>query len=52
MENKKSDVYPLRIIKKKINKNYVKVKDKKLDLEIKNINIYNCLASLAVIKRI
>ena len=52
-KNKKSDIFPLKIIK---NNNFmkilVKVKNKKIALETKNINIYNILAALAVIKEL
>ena len=49
--DKKSDIYPLKIIKNNIfTKIFLKVKNQKIDLEIKNINIYNVLASLAVMK--
>ena len=50
-KDKKSDVYPLRIIKRKnLIKIFVKIKKQKIVLNIKDINIYNLLASLAVIK--
>ena len=50
-KDKKSDVYPIRIIKNKNSiKIFVKVKNQKIALDIKDINIYNLLASLAVIK--
>ena len=49
----KSDIYPIRTI---TNKNFtkitIKVKDQILDLEVKNINIYNVLAALAVLKEL
>ena len=52
-KNKKSDVFPLKIIKNKnLVKIVVKVKNQKIELEIKNINIYNVLATLAVIKEL
>ena len=52
-KNKKSDVFPLKIIKNKnLVKIFVKVKNQKIELEIKNINIYNVLATLAVIKEL
>ena len=52
-KNKKSDIYPLRISEGKfLTKILFKVKDEKLDLTVKNINIYNILASLAVIKEL
>jgi len=48
-KDKKSDIFPLKIFKNRdLVKIFVKVKNKKIDLEIKNINIYNVLASLAV----
>ena len=50
-KNNKSNVYPLRIIKSKNSiKIFVKVKKQKIILDIKDINIYNLLAALAVIK--
>ena len=52
-KDKNSDIYPQRIIKKKNSSTIsLKVKNKKIDLKIKNINIYNILASLAVIKEL
>ena len=52
-KNKNSDIFPLRIISNKhVTKIFLKVEDQKIDLEIKNINIYNVLASLAVIKEL
>jgi len=49
-KNNKSDIFPLSVIKKKNStKIVVKVNDKKINLEIKYINIYNLLSSLAVI---
>jgi len=49
--DKKSDIYPLKITKnKKLIKIFIKAKKQKIALEIKDINIYNLLASLAVIK--
>jgi MurE/MurF fusion protein len=52
-KNKKSDIYPFKIVK---NKNsittFIKLKNQKIVLNIKNINIYNLLASLAVIKEL
>jgi MurE/MurF fusion protein len=52
-KNPKSDIILLRIKKNKnLNKIFLKVKNKKIILEIKNINIYNVLASLAVIKEL
>jgi len=50
---KKSDIFPFRIIKSKnLTKLFLKVKNKKIELEIKDINIYNVLASLAVINEL
>ena len=50
---KKSDVYPLKITKGKIfTKLFVKVMGENIDIVIKNINIYNVLSSLAVIKEL
>jgi MurE/MurF fusion protein len=52
-KNKKSDVCPLRMSKlKNLVRISVKVKDKKINLEIKNVNIYNVLASLAVMQEL
>jgi MurE/MurF fusion protein len=49
-KDEKSDVFPLKIIRNKNSiKVLIKVKNKKIDLIIKDINIYNVLASLAVI---
>ena len=48
-KDNKSDVYPLKVIKNKNTiKIFVKVKKQKITLNIKDINIYNLLASLAV----
>jgi len=46
--NKKSDIYPIYEKKKKIFK--IKVLDEEITLNIKNINIYNTLSILAVLK--
>jgi MurE/MurF fusion protein len=52
-KNKKSDVYPIKTSNNKnLIKMSVKVKDQNLDLSIKNINIYNLLASLALLKEL
>ena len=52
-KDKKSDVFPLKIIRNKtLIKILIKVKNQKIDLTIKDINIYNVLASLAVIKEL
>jgi MurE/MurF fusion protein len=50
-KNKKSDVFPLRVIKNEDKKKIIfKVGNEKINLEFKDINIYNVLASLAIIK--
>ena len=50
-KNNRSDIYPIRITPgKNLTKILFKVKNEKIDLQIKNINIYNVLAALAVIK--
>ena len=52
-KDKKSDIYPIRTIKhNNLIKVSIKVKKKKIDLEIKDINIYNVLASLAVLNEL
>ena len=52
-KNKKSDVCPIKTSNiKNLIKMTIKVKDQKLDLCIKNINIYNLLASLALLKEL
>ena len=52
-KDKKSDIYPLKIIKNgNYKKIFIKIKNRKIDLDIKDINIYNVLASLAVIKEL
>ena len=53
-KNKNSDIFPLKIIKKNkfLTKVLFKVKNEKINLEIKNINIYNILASIAVLKEL
>ena len=52
-QSRKSDIFPLRAIKGKILTRYsIQVMNEKIDLEIRNINIYNVLASLAVIKEL
>ena len=52
-KDKKSDIFPLRIIKSNdLVKIFVKVKNQKINLVFKNINIHNVLASLAVIKEL
>ena len=49
--NKKSDVYPIFISQKnKFKILSIKVKDEIVKLEVKNINIYNVLSSLALLK--
>ena len=50
-KSRKSDIFPLKIVKgKSFTKLSLQVINEKIDLEIKNINIHNVLASLAVIK--
>jgi MurE/MurF fusion protein len=52
-KNKKSDILLLKTHKSKdLTKIFLKVSDKKITLEIKSINIYNVLASLAVLKEL
>ena len=52
-KSKKSDVYPISIKKNKIKKILTfKVKNQILKLEIQNINIYNILSSLALLKEL
>ena len=52
-KDKKSDIYPLKVSKSKnLIKIFLKAKDQKIDLEIKYINIYNVLASIAVLKEL
>ena len=49
--NKNSDIYPLNIKKDKIfTKIYVKINKQVLNFKFKNINIYNVLSSLALLK--
>jgi MurE/MurF fusion protein len=48
--NKNADIYPLKVINKEnLIKFSLKLNNKKIDFEIKNINILNVLASLAAI---
>jgi len=50
-KNNKSDIFPLRSNKVKNGTNILlKVMNRKIDLEVKNINIYNVLAAMAVLK--
>jgi len=52
-KSKKADVYPIRTKKYgEVKKIIIRVKDVILELRIKNINIYNVLASLAVLKEL
>ena len=52
-KNKASDVQLKQIIKKNdISKIIVKINNKKVELEIKDINIYNVLASLALLDKL
>ena len=49
----KSDVYPIKLFKKKYkNKAKIKVKNQIYNLEIGDINIYNVLSSLALLKEL
>ena len=49
--SKKSDVYPITIKQqRKVKQITINVKNEILNLKVKNINIYNVLASLAVLK--
>ncbi len=51
--SKKSDVFPISIIKKnKTSKLKIKVDQKVIRLKVKNLNIYNILASLALLNRL
>ena len=50
-KSRKSDIFPLKIVKgNSFTKLFLQVINEKIYLEIKNINIHNILASLAVIK--
>ena len=50
-KNKKSDIHPLKVTQSKNSTNlFLKVASKKVKLNVKNINIYNVLAALAVLK--
>ena len=48
--NKKSNIYPIRIVRNK--KLVIKVNSQIFSFKIKNINIYNVLSSLAVLKEL
>ncbi len=49
--NKKSDIFPLIVRKNNKNTNVlVKISNKKINLTIKNLNIYNVLSTLALLK--
>ena len=49
--SKKSNIYPTKIIRKSRNiKMLVKVDNQFLNLETKDLNIYNILSSIAVLK--
>ena len=52
--DKKSDIHPLSIIKKSNQNTNLKltIKDQKFNFEFKNINIYNILSSIAVLKEL
>ena len=50
---KQADVYLLKVKKyENVNKITVKLKDSKIELKVKNINIYNILASLTVLSEL
>jgi murE/murF fusion protein len=50
-KDKKSDIFPQKIIKNKnLSKIFLKINNQKLILKIRNINIYNVLASLVIVK--
>ena len=52
-KDKKSDIFPLSFFKSSDSTKVVfKVKKEKINLEFKNINIYNIMAALAVIKEL
>ena len=52
-KNKKSDIFPLIFLKSSYSTRVIfKVKKEKINLEFKNINIYNIMAALAVIKEL
>jgi len=51
--HKKSDIQLYKIIKKgKVSKLIIKTKRQKIDLEIKDLNIYNVLSSIAVLREL
>ncbi len=50
--SKKSEVYPIKFKNKKNNLYRIKVKDQILNLKFKNLNIYNVLSSLALLKEL
>ena len=51
--NNNADVYPVRITKFKKNKRItLKIKDQFLNVEVRNLNIYNILASFALLKEL
>ena len=52
-KNKQSDIYPLSIVRSKNSTNFLlQVINEKISLKIKNINKYNVLASLAILKEL
>jgi MurE/MurF fusion protein len=52
-KNKKSDIHPLSIVRSRNSTNFsLKVINEKIKLKIDNINIYNVLASLAILKEL
>jgi MurE/MurF fusion protein len=51
--SQKSDIFPLKFVREKnFTKLSIQVMSEKIDLVVKNINIYNVLASLAVLKEL
>ena len=50
--SKKSEVFPIKFKNKKNNLYRIKVKDQILSLKFKNLNIYNVLSSLALLKEL
>ena len=52
-KNKKSDVYPISLFRKKEKTiTYLRLKEKKIKLEFKNLNIYNVLSSLTLLNEL
>ena len=50
--NKKSEVFPINFTNKTNNLYRIRVKDQILSLKFKNLNIYNVLSSLALLKEL